>query len=124
MYYERLSLEVIAAKQHWQVQSPPVITGRSGVTHHFDFVAMNGGERLVFDICETLSETEVIKSFIKKLDTGASSYIICKDERIAPGASKLAAEYGLRVIHSNSIEATFKARELETRSQTRRLAAA
>ena len=124
MYYERLSLEVIAAKSHWQVVSPPTLTGRSGVTHRFDFVAMDGKDKLVFDICERLSETDVIKTFIKKLDTGASAYIVCLTEKMTEGAGKLAEEYGMKILHSDNIESALKARELKTHSHGQTLAAA
>ncbi len=87
-------------------------------------MAMNGQERLAFDICERLSETDVIKTFIKKLDTGVSAYIICLSEKMAEGAGKLATEYGLKILHSNSLESAFRTRELEPRSRSHRLAAA
>ena len=124
MYYERLSLEVMATKLHWQIVSPPTLTGRSGITHRFDFLAMDGENQLAFDICEQLSETDVIKTYTKKLDTGASTYIVCPTEKISEGAGKLIAEYGLKVLRSDNIESAFKARMVEQRSRGSRLVAA
>lgn len=121
MYYQRLSLEIIAAKLHWQIVNPPTLRGRSGVTHRFDFVAMDGQDMRVFDICEQLSETDVIRTYIKELDTGASAYIICLTEKITEGASKLASEYGLEVLRSDNIESTFRAKEIQPQSQGRGL---
>lgn len=122
--YERLSLEVIAAKSNWQIVNPPTLAGRSGVTHRFDFVATHGQYSLVFDIYEELSETDVIKMYIKKLDTGASACIICHTERMTEGARKLAAEYGLKVVRSDNIKSAFNARGIEPQSRDHRLAAA
>ena len=124
MYYERLSLEVIAARSHWQIVNPPILTGRSGVMHRFDFMAMNGQQRLAFDICERPSETDVIKTFIKKFDTGVSAYIVSLSGKMAAGAGKLASEYGLKILHSNSIESAFRTGELEPQSGSHSLAAA
>ncbi len=124
LYYERLSLEIIAAKSHWQIVSPPTLMGRSGVAHRFDFVAMDGQDSLVFDICEQLSETDVIKTYIKQLDTGASACIICRTKKMTEGASKLAAEYGLKVLRSDNIESAFRATRIHPQSDGRRLAAA
>jgi hypothetical protein len=123
LYSERLSLEVIASKSRWQIVNPPTLTGRSGITHRFDFVAMDGQDRLVFDICERLSETDVIKTYIKKLDTGASACIICHAKEVTEGARRLAAEYGLKVLRSDSLESAFKATKIRPRSQSSSLAA-
>lgn len=114
---ERRSLKTTAAKLHWQIVSPPSLRGRSGVTHRFDFVATRGKDSLVFDICEQPSETDVIKTFIKKLDTGASACIICLTRKMTQEASKLAAEYGLKVLRSDNIESAFRARRMRLRSE-------
>ncbi len=124
MYYERLSLEITAAKSHWQVVNPPTVSGRSGVTHRFDFLALSGHEKLAFDICQTLTETEVIKTFIKKLDTGVSAYIICLSETMPGRAARLAEEYGLKILRSDDLESAFVPKGLEQRSRGQRLAAA
>jgi hypothetical protein len=124
LYYERLSLEIIASKFHWQTATPSTLTGRSGVTHRFDFVATGGQNTLVFDVCERLGETDVIKTYIKKLDTGASAYIYCPDGKISEGARRLASEYGLEVLCSDTIESAFRAKEIQPQEQSRRLAVA
>jgi hypothetical protein len=124
LYYEKLSLEIIAAKSHWQIVTPPTLTGCSGVTHRFDFVATDGQRTLVFDVCERLSETDVIKTYVKKIDTGASAYIFCPDEKVAEGAGRLASEYGLEVLRFDDIESAFRAKEIQPQAQSRRLAVA
>ena len=124
MYYERLSLEIVASKSHWQTVTPPTLTGRSGVTHRFDFVTTDGQGTLVFDVYEQLSETDVIKTYIKKLDTGASAYIYCPDGKMTEGAGRLASEYGLEVLRSDNIESAFRAKEIQPQEQGRRLAVA
>ncbi len=94
------------------------------MTHRFDFMAVAGDERLAFDICTNLTETDVIRTFVKKLDTGVSACIICADERVAEGAKRLAKEYGLTLLDSNSVESAFEPRRLEAHSLGRRPAAA
>jgi hypothetical protein len=123
VYYERLSLEILAVKSHWQILSPPTLAGRSGAVHRFDFVAMDGQYPLAFDIYERLDETDVIKTFIKKFDTGACAFILCITGKLSEGAGKLAAEYGLDVLHPGIIEPAFR-EIVESRSQSRRLAPA
>lgn len=124
MYYERLSLEIIAAKLHWGIVSPPTLVGRSGITHRFDFVVVDGHGPLAFDIFDRMSETDVIRTFVKKLDTGASAYIICHTEKMSEGAGKLAAEYGLKVLHSDDIESAFRKKVIERRPRGRKPTAA
>lgn len=119
MYYERLSLEVVAARLQWEVVSPPILRGLSGVTHKFDFVAVDGKEKLVFDIYDRLNETDVIKTFIKKLDTGASAYIICLSDKAEEGAGKLAAEYRLKILPSKGVEYAFSTTETKSGLQDR-----
>jgi len=114
-------LEVLAAKSHWEVVNPPILVGRSGVRHGFDFVAKNEQDTLAFDICERLSEnyilseTDVIETYIKKIDTGASASIICPNARMTEGASKLAAEYGLKILRSDNIQSAFSERGIESK---------
>lgn len=85
---------------------------------------MDGQESLAFDIFERLGETDVIRTYIKKLDTGASVYIVCLNEKMTVGASKLASEYGLKVLPPDAIESAFRAKEIGSQSQGRRLAVA
>lgn len=130
MHYERLSLEIIAARSQWQKVNPPTLAGHSGVLHEFDFVAKHGQDILVFDICgqscesDVLSETDVIKTYIKKLDTGVPACIVCLNGKMTEGAVKLASEYGLKILRSDNMESAFKTRETDTQSQNRRLAGA
>ncbi len=112
LYYEKLALEVIASRSHWGVVSPPFLTGRSGVTHKFNFVAFDGQNNVVFDIYDRVTETDVIKTYVKKLDTGATAYLICVSEKMTEGAGRLASEYGLKVLRSRSIESAFSEREI------------
>lgn len=119
MFYEKLSLEAIASYSHWEVVKPPTLTGNSGVTHRFGFIAKTEERTLAFEICERLTVTDVIRIYIKKFDTGASVYIICPDERISEGARRLLSEYGIDVLHPDSMGSAFKKEELP-RAQSRR----
>lgn len=99
-------------KSRWQIVTPPTLAGRSGVTHRFDLVARDGQDTRAFDIYEQLTETDVIKTYIKKLDTGASACIVCLSEKMTEGAGKLASEYGLNVLRSDGIESAIRAKEM------------
>jgi len=85
---------------------------------------MDGQDSRVFDIYEQLNETDIIKTYIKKLDTGATAYVICLTGKMTEGASKLVSEYGLEVLRSDNIESDFRAKEIQARSQSRGLDAA
>jgi hypothetical protein len=122
--YERLLLEIIAARSHWQTLSPPSLRGRSGVMHRFDFVATDGRASLVFDVCEQVSEIDVIKTYTKKLDTGASACIICKNKKMTARARRLTAEYSLKVLSSDKIESAFRAKGVRLQSEGRGVASA
>jgi hypothetical protein len=113
-------LEIIAARSRWQTVNPPALIGRSGATHWFDLIAMDGREIRVFDICEQLSEMDVIKIYLKKLDTGASSFIICHAKRMTEGVRRLISEYGLKVLRSDNIESAFLAKGIRPQSEGRR----
>ena len=116
LYYEKLSLEVNAAKSHFEVASPPLLTGRSGITHRFDFIATDGQKNIAFDICDRVTETDLIKTFVKQLDTRASAFIICVSEKMTEGARRLAAEYGLKVLRTTSIGLAFRESEISGNS--------
>jgi len=119
---ERISLETVAVKSRWRIVNPPALIGRSGITHRFDLVVMNGQEVRAFDICERLSEIDVIRIYLKKLDTGASVCIVCHAKRMTEGVRRLVSEYGLKALHSDEVELAFGAKIMRTQSECRGLA--
>jgi hypothetical protein len=108
MLTEKLTLEVQAVKLGWKVIKPPVIAGRSGVDHAFSFVASTGTINYAFDIYEEVSEMEVLKSFIKKFDTGSVVNIICATGKVGPSAEKMAKEYDIRIFDATNASQFFQ----------------
>ena len=101
---EANQMNAIATKFNWLTKSPPTLTGNTGITHRFDFVALEGEKHITFDIYEQLGEIEVLRTFIKKLDTGASTYIVCLSDNITEQARKLAANYGLKILQGDALD--------------------
>ena len=111
MYGEKLSLELLASRHECSVIKPPVVTGRSGVVHRFDFLARDGEEYLGFDVYDRLDEISVIKTFIKRTDTGASVAIICPKVHVPEALQGLLREYNMKVVSPDKIEPAFPVRK-------------
>jgi len=110
MYYEKLALEVNAGASGLTVIKPAVLTGKSGYDQKFTFVATDGASNYAFDIYTEVSEREVMRSYLKKLDTGAETYVVCLQGRLTPEAAALAREYGLGVLGPGSVGDFFNKR--------------
>ena len=98
MDFEKLLLEVQANRAGWLVAKPPVLQGISGVTHKFSFLASKWNVNQAFDIYDSVTDIEVLKSFLKKIDTGASVDVICAKGRCSSAAESLALEYNIRIL--------------------------
>lgn len=107
MEAEKLALEVQAARVGWNVVKPPVLNGRSGVTHSFSFLAFDGKVHFAFDIYEKVTEIEVLNTFVRTMDTGARSTMVCAGGTIEEGARNLAKEYGIKLIAATEIPKHF-----------------
>lgn len=108
MYTERLLLQVEASRVGWNVITPPVVKGASGASHPFSFLASSGNLRYGFDIYEKVSEVEVLKSYIKELDTKASVQIVTPGNAVSEGARRLARDYGIKVLAENEVHSFFE----------------
>jgi hypothetical protein len=113
---EKRDLEIVAAKSHWQEVNPPVLTGASGIPHRFNFVFKDGPDSLVFDIFDSdqknrdLNGIDVMNTYIKTHDIGASAFIICPPEKTTEEARRFAAEYrphGIEIIPHDRIVSRF-----------------
>ena len=98
MYTEKLLLEVQVKRVGWRAVSPSTARGRSGTQHQFSFLASSGDLMYGFDVCEEVSEVEVLRSYIKGYDTGVAVQLVSREGRTNPVASKLLREYGMRVL--------------------------
>ena len=110
MSYERLALGVGATLAGLNVVKPAVIRGESGVEHKFTFVAASGSQVYAFDIYAEVGEVEVIRTYIKKLDTGATTSVVCLSGKAKPEAQDLSASYGIDILGPKEVEDFFSKR--------------
>jgi len=122
MYYERLALEVGATVAGLNVVKPPMLVGESGIEHRFTFVATDDTRKYAFDIYTELKETDIIYTYIKKMDTGAEAYVVCLSGRPNEKAKELARNYGIDVLTPMEVGDFFSTRitQFITASKTSR----
>lgn len=110
MYYEKLALEVGATVAGFEVMKPPTLMGASGVMHRFSFAAAEGDTVYGFDIYDDVGEIDIIKSYIKKMDTGARVFVVCLRGRPGPQAVELARNYDLEILGPKEVGDFFEER--------------
>ncbi len=98
MYYEKLALEVGATVAGFDVVKPPVIRGESGVEHKFTFVAADGLEEYAFEVYNEVGQVEMIRTYVKKMDTGAKCFVVCLSGKPNREAKELAKCYGIAIL--------------------------
>lgn len=98
MEYEKLALKIGAVKAGLAPVSPPVLKGSSGVEHRFTLLFSRGATLYGFDFYESVTEVDVIKSYIKKYDSRAVVNMVCLSEKTPETAGRLAIEYGMRIL--------------------------
>ena len=104
MYSEKLSLRVSAERAGWETVEPPTLAGASGVVQRFAFLAVKGPAKVAFDICEKdVDGIDVVRSYIKKVDTGATVVVISSGGRRSEIASRLAADYGMPILSPDEV---------------------
>lgn len=92
------------------VVKPAVIRGESGTEQRFTFVASDGFEMYAFDVYNELREVEVIRTYLKKMDTGARTYVVCLSGRPDAKAKELARNYGIDVLSPMDVGEFFSSR--------------
>jgi hypothetical protein len=122
MYYEKLALEVNAAAAGLEVIKPASVRGESGRDQKFSFLATDGDTKYAFDIYPKIGEKEVLLTYIKKMDSGAETYIVSLQGRLPPEVAELARGYGIDVLGPGSVGDFFSSRitqqlRLSSRSQ-------
>jgi len=110
MYYEKLALEVGATVAGLDVVKPAVITGESGVDQRFTFVAADGSEMYAFDVYTEVKEVEILRTYVKKMDTGAKAFVVCLSGRPDAKARELARNYGIDVLSPMEVGDFFSTR--------------
>ena len=116
MHFETLALEIHSSMAGWEVIKPPRCTGISGVEHRFSFLASKRGELHGFDLCQDVGEVEVLKAFVKEMDTKANVFLVCLKGRPTEKGSALANEYGIKVLSPADIGSFFDTQIAEARA--------
>ena len=98
MYTEKLLLEVQVKRLGWSTVKPSSVRGRSGTQHQFSYLASSGDVMYGFDVCDEVSEVEVLRSYIKGFDTGVTVEIVSREGKTTPVAKQLLREYGMKVL--------------------------
>jgi hypothetical protein len=107
MQFEKLALEVGALKAGLKTTTSPVLRGSSGVEHRFDVLFTDGARKYAFDFYPSVTETEVVKSYAKKFDTGCAVNIVCPAGAATEAARQLALTYGMRLLTPEGAAAFF-----------------
>jgi len=110
MYYEKLALEVGATVAGLEVVKPSMIVGESGIEHRFTFVAADGTRKYAFDVYNDLRETDILRTYVKKMDTMAETYVVCLSGRPDDKAKELARNYGIDVLTPMEVGDFFSSR--------------
>ena len=110
MYYEKLALEVGATVAGLDVVKPAVVRGESGIDQRFAFVAADGAETYAFDIYTDVREVEILRTYVKKMDTGANAFVVCLSGRPDAKAKELARNYGIAVLSPMEVGDFFSSR--------------
>jgi len=110
MYYEKLALEVGATVAGLDVIKPAVIRGESGADQRFTFVAADGPEMYAFDVYTDVREAEILRTYVKKMDTGANAFVVCLSGRPDAKAKELARNYGIDVLSPMEVGDFFSTR--------------
>jgi hypothetical protein len=112
VYFEKLALEITATTAGWEVIKPAWCMGTSGVEHRFTFLASDSGHMYGFDLYPEIGEIEVLRTFIKEMDTGASGVLVCLSGKPSGRAQDVAAELGVRILSPAEIGGFFKSEKM------------
>jgi len=107
MEFEKLALEVSAARAGLKPVTPHVLRGDSGIDHKVNLLFTDGTRLYGFDFYETITEIEVVRSFAKKFDCKVPINLVCLSGEITEGAGKLAEGYGMKVLSPKAAESFF-----------------
>jgi hypothetical protein len=110
VYYEELALEVNATIAGLEVIKPPILRGKSGIEHRFAFLAVDGQTRYGFDVCPKVGEVEILRAFVKKMDTGIEAFVVCLSGRPEPEGEIMSAKYSIKVLSPGDVGDFFSKR--------------
>jgi hypothetical protein len=108
MELERLMVRVAATRAGLQVVEPPILTGRSGATHTFSFLATDGLQSFAFDFYDRVGEIDLLSSYVKMMDTGVVVHIVCFHGNPTIEAEGGAKEYRIKILRSGELSNFFE----------------
>lgn len=104
MAFESIYLELNAKRLGCQIEKPPVVTGQSGIVHRYSFLATCGDAKYGYDVYESVDVEAVLRTYIKQVDTGVSSCIVCTSGTITDDAKELSYLYGMKILSTEQIQ--------------------
>ena len=107
LYFEGLILEIHAAKAGWETVKPPHCRGVSGANHEFAFLARDETCYYAFDIYHNVTQEEVLRTYMKRLDTGVLAIIVNMSGRPRKEVGGLADELGITIMGPADIDTFF-----------------
>ncbi len=97
-------IAMIANEAGFETRNSPVLMGRSGVEHTFSLLIICGDNRCAVDVYDSPGEGDVLRTYLKKFDTGASSYIVSLTGTPSESTMNLALKYGIGCFGIEEIE--------------------
>ena len=116
MYFERMILEIHANKVGWKTVKPPFCRGESGVDQKFSFLATDETYAYGFDIYNDVSEEEVLRTYMKRLDTKVLTFIVSLSGRPRKEVARIADDYGITILGPADIESFFSLDSIEQKT--------
>jgi hypothetical protein len=96
-----------AARSGLETLNPPVMNGCSGVNHTFSLLVKSGPRYYGFDEYEHVSQFEVMRTHIKRFDTGVIAQIIDLSGVRSTEVGALAKSYGLSILSPDEFDGIF-----------------
>ena len=107
MCYEKLALEVNARASGFDLVKPASVKGESGVDQRYSVVVSDGTQTYAIDILPRVGEAEVLRSYVKQLDTGARSFVVSLSGKPDSEVRAMADYYGVGVLTPADVDGFF-----------------
>ncbi|MGD0397016.1 MAG: hypothetical protein ABSB26_08960 [Nitrososphaerales archaeon] len=104
MCYESLALDVQLSLAGLKIIKPPLILGKSGVNNRFSLVGKKDSHFFGFEIYREPGTIDVLRTYIKAFDTGATAFVVCVKGNPGGEVRRLASSYGIRIIGPGEFE--------------------
>jgi hypothetical protein len=97
-------LNALAKEKGCTVITPPVLKGRSGVSHEFSFLASKGDKFYGVDVLKSIGQIDAMKARIKQYDTSAFCYAISTTGKLDADVKKSVSSFGLGLFGADEVE--------------------